>query len=65
MDKKTIERKLNLCERRIKSMEGYSSKTHTYDGGFSLGYQVGKKVVLEELLEDLEYEEEMTHDSNS
>jgi hypothetical protein len=56
--KEKLERKINRIKLKIDSLKkehgDTPSLTHTYHGGWSLGYWEGRVSVLEELLDEVE-----------
>ncbi len=53
MNRNNIERKLKRQLLMLERMDGYSADTHTYHGGWSVGYVQGKVSVLDDLLDEL------------
>lgn len=56
INKKKIKRKLKRLDRLLSNMKDYSSETHTYYGGWSLGYFQGQRELLSDMLDEVENE---------
>lgn len=53
MNRNQIERKLKRQLLMLERLGDYSAETHTYHGGWSVGYVQGKVSVLDDLLDEL------------
>ena len=49
-----LERRIGRVKSVINKMENYKADTHTFYGGWSLGYYQGRLSALEDLLDELE-----------